>query len=190
MHTPLRSTMSAGLQILSVAVTLAAVAVGIALRRINRAWWRFRGVRVVLCPENQRPAAMRVDAWHAAATALGDHPDLRLSACSRWPERADCGQECVRQVRSAPDECRVLNIITQWYEGKYCVSCGQPVSRAYWTACKPALLTPQGSQQWDEIPPDRLPETLATAMPLCFQCQARLELGAPTPGVRSAGSQG
>jgi len=43
-----------------------------------------------------------VDEGHAAATtALGD-PELRLKGCSHWPEREQCGQECLSQIESAP----------------------------------------------------------------------------------------
>ena len=74
--------------VLAIAVGLGAVAVW----RLANAWWKYRGRRVITCPENQRPAGVVVDARHAAATALGKAPELRLSSCSRWPERAGCGQ--------------------------------------------------------------------------------------------------
>src|SRR5215813_5188483 len=53
---------------------------------------RFRGTRLVTCPEAKQSAAVEVDAMHAAVTAAVDGIELRLRACSRWPERLDCGQ--------------------------------------------------------------------------------------------------
>jgi len=113
-----------------------------------------------------------VDAGHAAATAIGGAPDLRLAGCSRWPEYAGCVQQCLSQIYSSPESCRVRSILTQWYEGKCCVWCGKPVSEAYWTNCNPTVLTAGLTKEWSEIPVVELPETLATAQPVCFDCYA------------------
>jgi hypothetical protein len=88
-----------------------------------------------------------VDARHAAATALGKSPELRLSSCSRWPERAGCGQECLRQIEASPGE------------------------EIDWAGRKPALLGADGvSVEWNEVPAEKLQETLAAASPVCFAC--------------------
>src|SRR3990170_731940 len=50
-----------------------------------RTWARFRGTRVVVCPENHQTAAVEVDAGQAAVSAVMGSPDLHLQACSRWP---------------------------------------------------------------------------------------------------------
>lgn len=55
----------------------------------------YKGNRAVVCPENHSQVAVALDARHAAFTQLTGVPELRLAACSRWPERADCGQECL-----------------------------------------------------------------------------------------------
>lgn len=46
----------------------------LALRRPVRAFLKFRGDMVVACPENSRPAGVRVDARHAAVTAVTGQP--------------------------------------------------------------------------------------------------------------------
>src|SRR5215831_4360910 len=94
-------------------------------------WLKFRGDRIVTCPENRRPAGVRLDAAHAALTGW-PNPDLRLATCSRWPERAGCGQECLRQIEQAPADCLVRNIVAKWYEGKRCASCGEPFHEIRW----------------------------------------------------------
>src|SRR5512133_765570 len=73
---------------------------------------KFRGARVITCPENLEPAAVHVDALRAAhwAAVSGD-PVLRLKSCSRWPERADCGQDCLSQVESAPESCLARTMV-------------------------------------------------------------------------------
>lgn len=78
--------------------------VGILLLLMFPALWgralyeRYTGSRVVICPENKRQVAVSVDAMHAAVTGLSRAPELRLSDCTRWPERRKCGQECLPQA--------------------------------------------------------------------------------------------
>jgi hypothetical protein len=65
---------------------------------------QYRGSRAVTCPETHRQVAVGFDALHAAVTGLSaTKPALRLSACTRWPENADCGQECIPDaLRAGP----------------------------------------------------------------------------------------
>ncbi|MBZ5682760.1 MAG: DUF1761 domain-containing protein [Acidobacteriia bacterium] len=64
----------------------------------------YRGSRAVTCPETRRQVAVSFDALHAAVTGLSaPKPALRLSACTRWPTRANCGQECIPEaLRAGP----------------------------------------------------------------------------------------
>ena len=75
--------MAEGLVAIGLLVVLGAFA--LVLRTLVGAYRRFEGARVVTCPETLQPVAVRVDAWHAGATAVLVRPDLRLSGCSRWP---------------------------------------------------------------------------------------------------------
>jgi hypothetical protein len=64
---------------------------------------QFSGRRIVTCPETQRPVTVEFDAMHAAVTELtAQAPDVRLAECTRWPMRADCGQECIPEALQAP----------------------------------------------------------------------------------------
>lgn len=58
-------------------------------------YFRFRRRRTVTCPETGRPAEVQIDAWHAAATAIPGPPGEHVTACTRWPEHAECAQGCV-----------------------------------------------------------------------------------------------
>ncbi len=152
-------------------VTIVVVLVGIAMWRLARAWWKFRGERVVTCPENRRAAGVAVDAAHAAATAFGGTAELRLSHCSRWPEKKGCGQECLAQIEQSPAECLVRNILSRWYDGKVCANCGKPFGELEWSGQRPAILkSGKVSMEWSEIPADVLHEVLAASLPLCFAC--------------------
>jgi hypothetical protein len=109
---------------IAILIVLAAAAVALFLAvRLAGVWIRFRGARVITCPENHCPAGVRVDAAHAAATGLSSAPELRLSSCSRWPEKAGCGQECLHEIEASPEECLVRNILVRWYAGKNCAFC-------------------------------------------------------------------
>ena len=131
----------------------------------------YLGDRVVDCPENRRPAGVRLDAGHAALSGMVGAPRLRLEACSRWPERAGCGQECLSQIEEAPESCLVRRILTEWYRGKSCLYCSRPFGEIDWSVRKPALVSSDKvCVEWGQVPVDQLPATLQTALPVCFAC--------------------
>jgi hypothetical protein len=140
-------------------------------RRFAEAWTRYRGTRVVVCPENREVVAVRVDAAHAAATAPQGHPDLRLESCTRWPEKASCGQECLGQIESAPETCLLRNILTDWYRGKTCAFCRRGFRAVRWHDHQPALVGPGGAiLRWDAFRPEQVLDVLATHKPVCWDC--------------------
>jgi hypothetical protein len=160
---------------LIVVVVLAVVAVSPALARSYRAWRTYRGQRLITCPETRGPAAVEVNARQAAAKALAGPPRLRLADCSRWPERADCDQDCVTQIEADPEGCRVYRIVESWYRNKECVYCHRPIRAAdwldYWLDHKPALLDPERrTHQWNEVPAEELPGRFARELPVCWDC--------------------
>ncbi|MCX6632517.1 MAG: hypothetical protein NTW28_33350 [Candidatus Solibacter sp.] len=149
----------------------AILVVGVAVWRLGSIWLKYRGQRVVTCPETKRPAGVAVDATHAVATVFGKAPELRLSECTRWPEKAGCGQECLSEVRESGPDCLVRNIIAKWYRDKVCAVCGQAIGEIDWTGSRPALLlADQKSVEWKQIPADKIVGTLAAALPICFAC--------------------
>ena len=141
-------------------------------RRLAAAWMRYRGTRVVVCPENREIVAVRVDAGHAAATASQGHPDLRLESCTRWPERAGCGQDCLGQIGSAPEACLLRNILADWYQGKSCVYCRRQFHAMRWHDHQPGLVAPGGALlTWDAFRPEQVLDVLATHEPVCWDCR-------------------
>src|SRR5688500_10126557 len=126
-------------------------------RALHAGYFKYRGTRVITCPENHQTAAVEVDAVHAAASAALHAPDLRLSQCTRWPERKDCGQECLSQIAAAPADCLVRNILTRWYHGKACIYCSKDLGEINWTEYRPALMSPEGKTiEWFEIAPENV----------------------------------
>lgn len=149
----------------------ALIALFFVLRAVVSAYLEFRGARIITCPETKAPAGVEVDARHAAITALFDEPELRLKDCSRWPARAGCGQECVKQIEAAPTECLVRTMLTRWYEEKTCILCGKAFGKINWLDHKPALMSPDHTiLEWREIPAVNLPSVLSTYEPVCWDC--------------------
>jgi hypothetical protein len=129
------------------------------LGRAARKWKLFSVKHLVTCPENQCPVGVDLDVFQ------------QLTSCSRWPERAGCGQQCLSQIEAAPHDCQVRSILERWYEGKSCVSCRQPFGKIHWDWQKPAVLRADKSTvEWSIIPVERLLETLASSGPICFAC--------------------
>ena len=109
-----------------VAIVVITLAVGLFIFRAIpgvRAYFGYRGKRLITCPETHKAAAVDVAAREAAIGAFLSEPTLRLTECSRWPERKDCGQECLKQIEVSPENCLVWNIVSNWYDGKQCVFC-------------------------------------------------------------------
>ncbi len=60
--------------------------------------WEYREPLDIICPETLGSATVEVDGKHAARTRFAGHEELRIAACSRWPQRSDCDQACAAQV--------------------------------------------------------------------------------------------
>ncbi|MDQ5856725.1 MAG: hypothetical protein M3542_00415 [Acidobacteriota bacterium] len=132
---------------------------------------RDSGERVITCPETCSTEVVRVDAGHAAWTDMSGEKDLRLEACSRWPERADCGQDCLAEIECAPEGCLVRERLTSWYRDASCVLCGMEIGPVQWYDHRPGLRGPEGRTLfWDEVSATELPAVLRTHQPICFDC--------------------
>ena len=138
---------------------------------------RLRGTRLVTCPETSQMVAVDVAAWRGAVRMPWSKKQLDLRNCSRWPEKRDCGQECVRQIEAAPRDCLVSNTLTRWYAGKSCALCAKPFGEIRWADYRPAI-TPDSAAldrkllEWSTIPVDRIPEVMASHEPVCWRCYA------------------
>jgi hypothetical protein len=150
-----------------------------------RAYFRYRGTRVVTCPESAMPAAVRVDGLHVASSCAIGEPDLRLSECSRWPERRHCGQACLSQVEAAPAECVVRTMLVDWYRGASCAICSREIGEVHWVEYKPALLTPdRKTVEWEDVTPETLAQVLATHQRVCWRCHVVNAWRERFPGFR------
>jgi hypothetical protein len=152
-------------------VMVVGVLAALELRRALRTYLKFRGKMLVSCPETHQPAGVRVAAVKAALKATVGNAQLRLSECSRWPEREACGQQCLQQIEEAPKACLVWTIINRWYQGQECVYCHKPFGEIHWHDHPPALLNmDRKTVQWNEVPTEKLQQMLGTHRPVCWSC--------------------
>ena len=141
------------------------------LRRPVSEYYRMRGTRVIACPENEQPAAVTVDARRAALTAAVGHERLRLDSCSRWPEKAGCGQECLKQIEAQPTDCLVRTQVDRWYADKSCAICGKPLGQVEWAAHAPALRAPDGrTLEWRDVKPETMFQVMGSHAAVCWDC--------------------
>lgn len=158
-------------------VTAAAVVVFVLYRlyRSAKTYFQFRGQRLVTCPETHKTVTVELDAKEAAHEAFTHKPKMQLSDCTRWPDRKDCGQECLSEIETSPSDCLVRNIVINWFEDKQCVFCGRSIAevKEWWVDHKPALLTPEKQIiVWNQFAAEQLPELFQKCQPVCWSCAA------------------
>ena len=160
--------MMTALYILAACAILAAGA-AMVLVRLSR----MKGARVITCPETRETAAVEVDAARAVLSSIfRGEADYLLTSCTRWPERAGCGQECVAEIQSAPNHCLVRTILADWYLGRNCAFCGRSFGEINWHDHKPGLYDPERKKNldWTEVRPELVYAALATHEPVCWNC--------------------
>jgi hypothetical protein len=136
-----------------------------------RAYRKYRGTRVITCPETDEPAAVEVDVGRVVLTAARGETNVRLRACSRWPERRDCGQWCLDDIEMAPYACLARTMLEQFYRDKPCALCGHAIGEIEWFDHRPGLLSPERrTVAWHEVAAQTLPDVLATHLPVCWNC--------------------
>ena len=134
-----------------------------------QSYYRNRGRQSVTCPDSGEPADVEVDSKFAFSSALRGAEHSQLQSCSRWPEKGDCGQECLEQLEDSPEN--IERFLTKWYEGKSCAICQRALTPSDWRRSRLAVLNQQ--QQLFELRQMFL-ETLQSALedmrPLCWTC--------------------
>lgn len=136
-----------------------------------RMYVRYRGKRIVTCPETNLPVSTEINAALAAGTRLAKQPRFVVTACSRWPEHAGCAQACALQIEASPDETLVRNIVTRWYAERNCAYCTRAIADLGGFV-GPALLGVDGElREWTDVDVDDLPRFLAESVAVCATCE-------------------
>ena len=137
----------------------------------TREFQKYSGKMLVTCPETKKTVAVKVASGHAAVAAAIGKEHVELSQCTRWPERADCDQACLSELEADPEKHRVWNIVAHWYEDKSCFYCHRPISPLSHLDHPPGVIDPDGKiLEWEKIPAETLPEALASARAVCWNC--------------------
>ena len=154
-----------------IAIILLAAALWFGIRWLVRCSSKYRGSRIVTCPETSRPAIVKVDSVHASLTSIVGLPDIRLQDCTRWPIKGQCGQECLMDLDVAPESCLVSGVLMRWYRDKNCVFCNRTFPELHWVDHRPGLLTPEGNLlAWNAVKLDQMRNIMETHTPVCWDC--------------------
>lgn len=151
---------------------VAVAAVALAVVAFAKRYVRYGGKRIITCPETDCHEVVELDAPLAAMSSLLDGAELRLTCCSRWPERQDCGQQCIHEIEVSPIGCRLRALLDNWYKGKACLYCQRVFDEIHWFDHKPALQSPEGNiLEWESVPAEDIPDLLKTHQPVCWNCK-------------------
>lgn len=132
-------------------------------------YYKNRGRLSVTCPDSGESVDVEVDHKFAFWTALRGQEHSRLQSCSRWPEKGDCGQECLQQIEPSPEN--IERLLTKWYAGKTCAICTRALGASDWRRSRLALLNEQHKLfELRHMQLDELQETLQHMSPLCWNC--------------------
>jgi hypothetical protein len=154
-----------------IALILLAAALWLGLCWLVRSFSRYRGPRIVTCPETKEPTIVEVDSLHASLTSTVGLPDIRLQNCSRWPIKEQCGQECLLDLDVAPDSGLVSGVLMRWYRDKSCAYCRKAFPELHWVDHRPALLSASGNLlDWNQVTRGELRNVLETHAPVCWDC--------------------
>ncbi len=76
---------------------------GVRAVRAIHLYLEIREPRLVTCPETREVEIIELAAGAMAVEVIMGEPQLRIAKCSRWPMRANCGQNCLAQVERRPE---------------------------------------------------------------------------------------
>ena len=154
-----------------IVVVVVAAAFWFGIRQLVRSISKYRGPRIVTCPETKKSAIVEVDSVHALLTSTVGLPDVRLQDCSRWPIMEQCGQECLMDLDVAPEQCLISGVLMRWYRNRKCVFCQKTFPELQWMDHRPALLSPEGTLlSWRKVDPAQFQNVLETHSPVCWDC--------------------
>lgn len=132
-------------------------------------YYKNRGRHSVQCPETGQPVDVEVDNKYAFRMAWRGQEHSRLSSCTRWPEKGDCGQECLMQLDASPEN--LQRLLTKWMEGRSCAICTRAITPDDWKQSRLAVLS-QSNDLFElrDLPAEDLQMALESTRPLCWKC--------------------
>ena len=143
--------------------------IGMPLAFSLQSYYKNRGRRAIICPENHQPAGVEVDRKFAFWTAFRGQEHTRLGSCSRWPQMHECGQECLAQIDPTPEN--IERLLKNSYEGKVCGVCGRFLNPSDWQQGRLAFRDENFKLvEMRNIELDQLQSAVDSMRPLCWSC--------------------
>jgi hypothetical protein len=147
----------------------AAVLVGLPVVSTLQSYFKNRGRRRVICPDDRRAAEVEVDPKFALHAAIQGKELARVGTCTHWPENGDCGQECLAQVEATPQN--LDHLLTKWLDGKPCNVCGRLLAPADWRFGRMGLLNEDFKLvEMRQLDVNNLGSVAQPTRPLCWSC--------------------
>jgi hypothetical protein len=147
----------------------AIIFIGLPLAFSLQSYFKNRGRRSVICPENHQHVDVEMDRKFAFRTAWRGKEHTRLQSCTRWPEKGDCGQQCLAQVDPTPEN--IERLLVMWANGRACGICGRLLTTSDWRQGRLALLDERFKLiEMRQIDLTELSSTLERTRPLCWAC--------------------
>jgi len=147
----------------------AVLVTGLPLAMSLQNYYRNRGRQSVLCPENGQQVDVAMDSKYAFWTAWRGQEHTRLQSCTRWPEKGDCGQECLAQLDPSPEN--VERLMLSWYQGKTCAVCTRAITPSDWRRGRLAWLDHNLKLvELRQVNLQQLQFALEGMRPLCWTC--------------------
>lgn len=145
------------------------ILIGLPVTFSLQAYYKNRGRRSVICPENHQSVNVEADRKFAFWTAFRGQEHTRLQSCTRWPEMHECGQECLVQVEPTPEN--LDRLLTKWFDGKPCSICGRLLTSADWRFGRMGFLNEDFELvEMRQLDLDSLGSIAQPTRPLCWSC--------------------
>ena len=165
----------------------AAILVGMPLVSTLETYFKNRGGRQVVCPDDHRRAEVEVDPKFALQAAMQGEELARVQSCTHWAQNGECGQECLAQVEATPDN--LDRLFTRWFDGKPCSLCSRSLTPSDWRHGRLGFLDEQLKLvEMRQIDVTELGSVAEPTRPLCWSCHQQ-EKQRQTAPVQVAGVQ-
>ncbi len=157
--------------IITIVAILAVPLLGAAVVLAVRGYRMSLGARLVRCPADGAMVRTEVSPWRAAFnSALGTEQDV-IRACTHWPERGECGQECMHQIETSPTGCREEDLVARWRDGRPCGVCGARLETTPQARDQVAYVDQEGlTAQLHDLEGEDLVRLFWSCEPVCWDC--------------------
>lgn len=143
--------------------------VGLPVASTLQSYFRNRGRRPVVCPDDHQNAEVEVDPKFALHAAMQGKELSRVQTCTHWPQNGECGQECLAQVEATPEN--LDRLFKKWFEGKPCTICARAITPSDWRFGRLGFLNDEFKLiELRQIDLLELGSVEAPKRPLCWTC--------------------